>query len=182
MHAWVGKVVLTLGSNRHKRFSTKVAPNFAFKTVFRHDTTMINISFSYNLKAKFLSNINWFARRGWRVVSEERGHECLVDGVWSTVVLFGSGYERCLCKQSAETDEQKGDWGSRRAVADLSRCGGIMGFLEQMPSQRWSVEWAFLKDLLTENGSGYSSLSSIFAQNFATAALFRNCMDRMIVL
>ena len=64
--------------------------------------------------------------------------------------------------------------GFENGVDLLSLCS------EQMLSRRRSVDWVFLKDLLTENDSGYSSLSSIFARNFAAAALSRNCLDRMV--
>lgn len=51
---------------------------------------------------------------------------------------------------------------------------------EQMLPRRRSVDGVFLKDFLTENDGGDSSLSSISARNSAAAALSWYCLDRMV--
>lgn len=48
--------MLTLGSNPQIQFSIEVALNFVFKTVVRHDRTMINIFFSTHMTERSLMN------------------------------------------------------------------------------------------------------------------------------
>lgn len=85
-HMILELVVLTLESNRHVRFNTKITSNFAFEVVVHHITTLIDICFFNNLKAKNFTYSS-FQTSNYETLTTDLWNSSLM--VWNSIGFIG---------------------------------------------------------------------------------------------